>query len=110
MVAHVSVPVVRTHSPYIERKDLRLQVRTGLAALVAALLLCGGLAIAWAVLPAAAVETRAAAVKWATDKPSTAGWQYPRPTPSYDSMYAPGAETRSLDSMYAKPRARRFDR
>jgi len=110
MTANLSVPILRVQAPYIERKSIQLQVRTGLLAALAALLVCAGLALAWVFVPIAASETKDVVVKFAAHKPTTAGWQYPRATRSYDSMYAPGAETRSVDSMYAKPRSRRFDR
>ena len=110
MTTHVSIPILRARAPYIERKDVHVQIRTGVVVALAAMTVCIGLAVAWTVVPVAASATKEAAVSVMTYKPTTEGWQYPRATRSFDSMYARDAETRSVDSMYAKPRSRRYQR
>ncbi len=110
MVANLSIPILRTHSPYIERKDVRVHVRAGFIALLTAGLLTLAVGLAWTILPQAAADTQARVIQWSTAKPSTSGWQYPRETPSYEFMYAPGAETRNVGFMYAKPRPRNLGR
>lgn len=108
MHAHLSIPVFHAHAPYIERKDLDLQVRKSFVAFLAALALTSAAVVGWTVLPQAASDTQARVIEWSTATPSISDWQYPRTTKSYDFMYAPGAETRNVDYMYAKPRSRSF--
>ena len=110
MQAHLSIPIFHTHAPYVERKDIRLQIRNSLVALVAALALTVATVAAWAAISPAASQTQARVIEWSTTPSGTSGLQYPKATRSYDFMYAPGAETRNVDYMYAKPRAQRFGR
>ncbi len=107
---HMSIPVFHVHSPHIEHKEYYFRVRQGVVSLIATLLLMATAALAWTVLPQVTSETGTAVAEWSNSLPSTAGWQYPRERLRYEHMYAPNVRAPSVDSMYAKPRPRYFDR
>ena len=102
MTANLSIPIFHTHSPYIERKDVHVHVRAGLLALLTVTVLAGSAVLGWAVLPQVATSAEREVVQWTNAKVVHSPSIFPRETPRYDHMYAPGAETWSVDHMYAK--------